>query len=325
MEVAMPVVAGVLVALAVAFAMGAVGARADGGAVWAAGAESGCLWEQAARLVGAHVPETWCKNATLCAWAQVARGVVSPGARRGAPPAAAAYAPVAAVRLGAGALALMMAAGCAAGALVSLSAWGAVVGLVAPVGWCALTAERRRREEERRVEAAMPEAFGALAISLGSGHSLSQAMRFVGSHAEEPVRTAFLRVAFSMVCGNSAAEALDDMLRRFPAPGLELVSLALKVSQRTGAPLSDLLADAAATAGERIELTRRLDVKTSQARMSARLVAFMPLAMTGLLTLFSQDFRTGVGTFTGMLTLVVAAALNLSAWFIIRKIMEVRI
>lgn len=179
---------------------------------------------------------------------------------------------------------------------------------------------RRRRAEEQ-----MPEAFGALAISLGSGLSLMQSMRYVGGHADEPVRTEFLRTASEMGCGIPASDALDGLVGRLRAPGLELVALALKVSRRTGAPLAGLLAEAARLASDRVELARRLDVKTSQARMSARLVAAMPVGMMGFLLLFSGDFRAGVATMTGALSIVVALALNLMAWVVIHRIMQVRL
>ena len=216
-------------------------------------------------------------------------------------------------------------AAAAAGAVVASSPWGAPVGAAFPTAVLAARGARRKRAEGRRVEAAMPEAFSALAISLGSGHTLAQGMRFVGGHAEEPIRTEFLRVACSIDCGVPAASALDDLLERLPAPGLGLVSLALKVSQRTGAPLRDLLADAAAMVSERMELVRKLDVKTSQARMSARLVALMPIAMIGALTLLSPDFRAGLGEPVGMGSVAVALALNVCAWLIIRRIMEVEV
>ena len=48
--------------------------------------------------------------------------------------------------------------------------------------------------------------------------------------------------------------------------------------------------------GERIELKRRLDVKTSQARMSAHMVAAMPAGMCAVLALLSADFRRGLAT-----------------------------
>ena len=171
----------------------------------------------------------------------------------------------------------------------------------------------------------MPEAFQALPISLGSGHSLAQALRFVGAHAEEPLRSAFLEASLEITCGVPAHEALQELLRRLPAPGLGLVTTALAVSQRTGAPLRDLLGRAAGMVGERIELARRLEVKTAQARLSARLVTAMPVVLMGALTLLSPDFRAGIASVAGALSVVVVLALDAVAWLIIRKIMEVKV
>lgn len=146
--------------------------------------------------------------------------------------------------------------------MVSLSPLGFALGLVAPIAAGAARDGFESRREQHDAEEAMPEAFTALSMSLASGHSLAQGMRFVGAHAQEPVHTEFLRVAAAIDCGISATDALDDLLVRIDAPGLSLVTLALKVSQRTGAPLADLLSEASSMVGERIELKRRLDVKT---------------------------------------------------------------
>lgn len=224
-----------------------------------------------------------------------------------------------------GVLALLSLVGGVTGLVVSASPAGALAGLLAPMAVALSCGASCERMQARELEEAMPEAFGALAIALGSGHSLSQAMRFVGVHASEPVRSEFMRVSFSIDCGISAAEALDAMLARLPAPGLDLVALALKVSQRTGAPLRRLLGEAARLVGTRIELKRHLDVKTSQARMSARLVAGMPVAMMGVLTMLSEDFREGVAEPAGAVSIALAIVLNVAAWSIISRIMKVRL
>lgn len=229
---------------------------------------------------------------------------------------------------GRGRLALLFvsSAACAAAlGVVSLSPIGAMAGAVVPSGASCALLRARGRAAARDAEEALPEAFTALSMSLGSGHSLSQGMRFVGSHAAEPVRSEFTRISYAILCGVPAAEALDDMLERVNAPGLGLVALSLKVSQKTGAPLADLLSESAAMAGERIELKRRLDVKTSQARMSAHMVACMPVAMVAVLSLLSADFRRGLTTPVGAASVVVALALNAVALAAIRRIMRVEL
>lgn len=195
----------------------------------------------------------------------------------------------------------------------------------APVPVLALLGRRRRRarREALALEEGMPEAFGALAISLGSGHSLPQAMRFVGERSREPVRTEFMRVSLATACGVPAIRALDEMLGRLKAPALDLVVLALKISKRTGAPLDEMLAEAASMVDDRLDLRRRLDVKTSQARMSARMVAAMPLAMVAVLSVISGDFRRGLATPAGASAVAVAAVLDGAAWFSIKRIMRV--
>lgn len=214
---------------------------------------------------------------------------------------------------------------CIALTMVSLSPVGFVLGLVAPLGVGAARDTFDHRREQHDVEEAMPEAFTALSMSLASGHSLAQGMRFVGAHAQEPVHTEFLRVAAAIDCGISATDALDDLLVRIDAPGLSLVTLALKVSQRTGAPLADLLSEASNMVGERIELKRRLDVKTSQARMSAHMVAAMPAGMCAVLALLSADFRRGLATPAGAGAVALGLALNAVALVVIRRIMRVEL
>ena len=210
-------------------------------------------------------------------------------------------------------------------AVASLSPIGFVLGLVAPFGVGAARDTFDRRREQHDVEEAMPEAFTALSMSLASGHSLAQGMRFVGAHAQEPVHTEFLRVAAAIDCGISATDALDDLLVRIDTPGLSLVTLALKVSQRTGAPLAGLLSEASSMVGERIELKRRLDVKTSQARMSAHMVAAMPAGMCAVLALLSADFRRGLATPAGAGAVVLGLALNVVALVVIQRIMRVEL
>ena len=104
------------------------------------------------------------------------------------------------------------------------------------------------------------------------------------------MRTEFLHASALMTCGVSSVDALDELVARLNAPALDLVVLALKVSRKTGASLTGLLSEASGLVGERIELARNLEVKTAQVRMSARLVAGMPVIMVGFLSLVSRDF-----------------------------------
>lgn len=224
-----------------------------------------------------------------------------------------------------GLVVLMACAGALGGGLLSVSWPGVLLGAALPVVALAVRAAREERSARAKLERLMPEAFGALAVSIGTGYSLAQAMRYVGCHMEDPVGSEFTRVGYEIEFGVPPASALDAMMERLSTPGLELVAIALKVSKRTGAPPGGLLAEAARTAGERIELGRMLDVKTAQARMSARVVALMPLIMMGFLLAFSNDYCEGVATVPGMASVVAAVVLDAVAWRVIGRIMRIKV
>lgn len=205
------------------------------------------------------------------------------------------------------------------------SIWALPMGVAVPWMMLSLRISECERKRRAQIEAGAPQAFAGLAASLGSGLSLVQALSYVGAHSKGEMGREFMRAACSMRCGESMARALDEMIGRLGVPGMEVVALSLEVSRRTGAPLGDLLGGAARSVGDRLELARELDVKTAQARMSARVVTAMPLVMIAFLVMTSPDFRVGLSAPAGAASLAIAASLDLIAWIAIRRIMDVKI
>ena len=75
-------------------------------------------------------------------------------------------------------------------------------------------------------------------------------------------------------------------------------------------------------ASDSVALRRELEVKTSQVRLSAKVVAVMPVVLCGVLTLLSSDYRAGLSLQAGKTCLVVAALLDLSALLLVRRVMS---
>lgn len=179
--------------------------------------------------------------------------------------------------------------------------------------------ERRRR---RALAEEMPGVFRTLAVALGSGQTLSQAIEYVGSHGHGPAAEGFARTSLRMRCGMSAEEALALMAEELEAPGVGLLVCALTISQRTGSPLRGLFQRSAQLVERQREFERALAVKTAQVRLSVRVVCLLPLLMVGLLSLISVDFQRGLATTAGTLCVAVALALDAVALLIIRRLMR---
>ena len=226
-------------------------------------------------------------------------------------------------RYGATAFALAVTcASCALCVVVSTSALGLPVGVViAGAGMASLVGSHERGARSEAV-AQMPEVLRALSSALASGKSLEQAIAYVGQTVPDPLGSEFLRASFEVESGRSADDAVRALCARVDVAGMELVGTALQVSQRTGGSLSELFARTARMVTSGTALQRELAVKTSQARLSARVVAALPVLLVCALTLISPDYRAGLATTVGRACLCVAVLMDALALAIVRMLMK---
>lgn len=211
---------------------------------------------------------------------------------------------------------------CLACAVVAASALGVVVGLATSASLTAAALGSMRRRRRDALAAQMPDALRCLSGALGAGKSLPQAIEHVGLALPEPMGPQFLQASFQIKAGRSVEEAVAGLCRRVDAPGIALLGTALQISQRTGSALNDLFAQTAQMASDAVTLRRELEVKTSQVRLSAKVVAAMPAVLCVLLTLLSSDYRAGLGLPVGRACLLVSVLLDLAALVLVRRIMS---
>ena len=206
-----------------------------------------------------------------------------------------------------------------------------VVALHSPLGLIVVSAilmggipawhEGRCRARAKELSREMPGVFRTLALALGSGQTLAQAIGYVGTHAQGPAGRAFSRCGLRLGCGATVEEAVEALRGELDTPGVGLLSTALVVSQRTGSPLKGLFGYAAELLESRGESERLLAVKTAQVRLSVRVVTLMPPVLVGALALLSTDFRAGLMTMPGMVSLGLATAMDVCAVLIVRRIL----
>lgn len=200
------------------------------------------------------------------------------------------------------------------------------LGMVAPlVAWCAgvpaWDASRRARRE-RELGAEMPGVFRTLAMALGSGETLAQAIGYVGDHQGGIVGPAFRNASMRLRCGMTVQQALGALVEELDAPGVSLLATALSISQRTGCPLRSLFQQSALLVERQGDFERLLSVKTAQVRLSAQIVSALPALLVAILSLISPDFQHGLMTVPGMVCVTVAALMDMAALLVIRRLMK---
>ncbi len=179
------------------------------------------------------------------------------------------------------------------------------------------------RERRRRVEDLLPDALRALGVFYSSGLGFLQALEQVAMETPDPLGKMFGEVVAGMKAGKTLPEALIS-LSDSGHGSLAFLSVALEIQQRTGGALQPILDNVATSVSESLELRRSLEVKTAQARMSARIVSVMPVAMFGAIALMSPSAVAGFfSSPVGLMLFIVACAMEVSGILIIRRILDV--
>lgn len=151
--------------------------------------------------------------------------------------------------------------------------------------------ERRRRAE--RLEQEMPEALRLLSIALESGSSLVMALRYAAENCDEPLATELKRTVWDLEAGQGFDEALEKLRGRTQGSEFAFLSIAMEIQHQAGGSLTNILESVSSMLQQSAELKDELRTKTSQGRLSSRIVTIMPFALLGILLLFSPDYIAG--------------------------------
>lgn len=198
----------------------------------------------------------------------------------------------------------------------------AFIGFLLPVFW--LNSLRNRRSHLFGDQLA--ETLSMLVGALRGGFSLAQALRMVSKEAQEPTRSELERVVQEMQIGLALTDALDNMVGRLRNDDLDLVVTAIKINQRVGGNLTEILDSISNTIRERNKLRREVKVITSMQRMSAYVIGMLPPALALIIYSINPEyimrmFQPGI-----ILCIPFGAAIFAAIGFLtIRKIADIKV
>ncbi|HMO01220.1 MAG TPA: type II secretion system F family protein [Miltoncostaeaceae bacterium] len=188
----------------------------------------------------------------------------------------------------------------------------AVAGGVAAAGAGAAYLRSADRRHLDRLEAQLPGVAQGLSASLGAGLSLRHALARAARDAPDPARAELARCVAELELGGRIDDVLESLAARVPARELRIMTTAILVQRRTGGNLALALGRLSDRLEERAQLARELRGATAQARMTAWLVAALPLAGGALTEMvapgtLARDLGQGPGPY------LLGAALTLYA------------
>lgn len=184
-----------------------------------------------------------------------------------------------------------------------------------------LAAPLLRARGDRLVERDLPELLDAVARSLRSGSSLRRAVDEAGGSVAGPLRDDLARVRRSLDAGVPLGDALERWAATRPLQGVRLAVAALALGAETGGASAQAVDGVAATLRTNLGIAAEVRALSSQARLSALVIALAPVAFS--LLAFTTDGTTAsflLRTPLGVACLATGLALDGIGWLWMRRL-----
>lgn len=133
----------------------------------------------------------------------------------------------------------------------------------------------------------MPNFLDQVVRSLHSGRTLGDAVAHGVAAAPDPLREIFSMVTHHVQLGMSLPEALQEVAELYDVEELHVFSLGVAVNHRYGGNTTDLLDNIIKVIHEREKLGRQLRAMTGETRLSALVLAVLPVGL-GAYILFTN-------------------------------------
>jgi tight adherence protein B len=181
-----------------------------------------------------------------------------------------------------------------AGALVDgLLLHSALAALAGGVLWAAVPFLKLRRDRSRRlakIEEQLPDAVDMIKRALRAGHPFSAALKLVAEDMEQPLAKEFELTFGDVNYGNDVRRAMLGLLSRVPSVTMMSFVTAVLLQRETGGNLAEILEQISRVVRGRFKFFRKVRTLSAEGRMSAWVLALVPLILFGAISLTQPKY-----------------------------------
>ncbi len=170
--------------------------------------------------------------------------------------------------------------------VVTALAASAFTGLVLPLFYL----KRRAAKRSKHLSSQLTNALEIIVRSLSAGHPVPSAVALVGREMPDPVGSEFGIVSYEISYGSSLSQAVGRLSDRTGNPDIDLFAATVRLQERTGGNLAELLAVIASTIRERQKMRLKINAASSEGRASAMILTSAPFIVGLVLQLMSPEF-----------------------------------
>ncbi|KMM83427.1 tight adherence protein B [Pseudomonas taetrolens] len=183
---------------------------------------------------------------------------------------------------------------------------------------------RYQRRVKRMVEQ-LPQLLDSCVRSLKSGRTLADAVLHAIESSSDPLKSSISRVSRNVQLGVSLPEAVQDFAELYEREEFRMFALGLKVNYRYGGNASELLENLIVLIRERDQGARRLRAMTGETRITALVLALLPLLVGGYFMLTNPTYlinmwHDSAGQYALLTAFIMQAIGCLALWRMVRSV-----
>jgi len=163
---------------------------------------------------------------------------------------------------------------------------GAGVGAMLPF----IKIRRARAQRFAKLEEQLPDAIDVLRRALRAGHPLGACLKLVAEDMPQPIAKEFELAFDDINYGNDVRRAFLGFLERVPSVTMMSFVTAVLVQRETGGNLAEVLDQISRVVRGRFKFFRKVRTLSAEGRMSAWVLALVPLMLVSLISFTSPDY-----------------------------------
>lgn len=139
-------------------------------------------------------------------------------------------------------------------------------------------------------EEQLPDAIDTMQRALRAGHPLAASLKFVADELDDPVASEFELTFGDINYGNDVRRAMLSLLARVPSVTVMALVTSILVQRETGGNLAEILNNISTIIRGRFKFQRKVRTYSAEGRMSAWVLAMVPLILFAALTMIAPDY-----------------------------------
>lgn len=198
----------------------------------------------------------------------------------------------------------------------------AVIGALVPF----LKIRHARAQRFAKLEEQLPDAIDVLRRALRAGHPLGSCLKLVAEDMPQPIAKEFELAFADISYGNDVRRAFLGLLERVPSVTMMSFVTAVLVQRETGGNLAEVLDQISRVVRGRFKFFRKVRTLSAEGRMSAWVLALVPLVLISLISYTSPDYLPVLTHDpTGRKLIMTALGLALVGVLWIRKLLRIEV